>query len=263
MRTALLVVQIIIAVVLLSVIGYTVSRLYADDSLLLLSPVMQENSRLSLLLNVFMPSVLHIVASVIAAGLLRYHYRSQTGIEAQILPVLLLASTIGYVVLLPWFSFVSKQVALSAPVISAIYHFSQIFIALGYAGCALMHNSALELNLNRYMFSIFVFSVFGVSIAPITSNSLVEPVISHMPNNMFSIAVLAIEIIAIVAFTIGLIKESNKHERMRYLAFILMTVGSSFLCNYFSVAFNIAGIIFFVTGAFFLVFLTRTYQVWT
>lgn len=259
----MLVVQIIIAVILLAVMGYAISRLFADDPLLLQSPLMQENSKAELLLNVFLPSVLHVLASVAAAALLRYHYRSQTGIEAQILPAVFLASTVGYVMILPWFSFVSKYVVLSAPTISAVYHFSLLFVALGYAGCALMHNSALEINQNRYLLFIFIFSVFAVSIAPITSNSLQEPVVSRMPNNMFSSIVLAIETIAVGAFIIDLIKESNKHERMRNLAFILMTAGTTFLSTYFSIGFNAVGIILFVAGVSLLVFLTRAYQVWT
>ncbi len=258
----MLVIQVIIAVILLGVIVFTIVRLYSNDPQISQNILFQKYSHWELLLNVFIPAILHIIVSVTAAILLRYFYRSQTGIEAQLLPAILLATTMGYVMILPWYTFVSTSIIFSAPTISAIYHFSLLFVALGYMGCALMHNQSMNFNQTQFLMIAFLFSLFPVSIAPITSNSLQEPLVTRMMNNMFSIVLLVIEVLAVITFMIDLVKENNAHERLRDLSFILMTIGNSLQSAYFSTAFNAIGIVLFTGGTIMLISLTRTYQVW-
>ena len=213
-------------------------------------------------LKYFLPATLHIIVSMVAAVLLCLFYRANTGAEAQLLPTLFLMITLGNIKVLPLYTSITHIMLLSPYILSLIYHFAMLFTAYLLVGSGLFQQGISSSKLSQYIVLGAILSVFLTVLTPVSLNTVQFLTEASLTDKMFATIIYLLEILAIINFVVVAVREKNRHNTGRCIAFILLIIGNSLLSSFQLIAMNTIGLVLYIAGVAILVMVTRTYHIW-
>ncbi len=213
-------------------------------------------------LKYFLPATLHIIVSMVAAVLLCLFYRANTGAEAQLLPTLFLVITLANIKVMPLYSTITHTMLLSPYALSLIYHFATLFTAYLLVGSGLFQQGISSSKLTHYIVLGAILSVFLTVLTPVALNTVQFLAEIRFTDRMFASIIYILEILAIINFTVVAVREKNRHNTGRCIAFILLILGNSMLSDFQQIAMNATGLVFYIAGVVMLIMVTRTYHIW-
>lgn len=213
-------------------------------------------------LKYFLPATLHIIVSMVAAVLLCLFYRANTGAEAQLLPTLFLMITLSNIKVMPLYTSITHIMLLSPYSLSLIYHFATLFTAYLLVGSGLFQQGISSSKLTQYIVLGAILSVFLTILTPVSLNTVQFLTEISFTDGMFANIIYILELLAITNFAIVAIREKNRHNTGRCIAFILLILGNSLLNNFQQIVMNALGLVFYIAGVVMLVMVTRTYHIW-
>lgn len=213
-------------------------------------------------LKYFLPATLHIIVSMVAAVLLCLFYRANTGAEAQLLPALFLMITLGNIKVMPLYTSITHIMFLSPYVLSLIFHFATLFTAYLLVGSGLFQQGISSSKLSYYIILGAILSAFLTYLTPVSLNTAQFLTEASLTDRSFSSIIYLLEILAVLNFIVVALREKNRHNTGRCIAFILLILGNSLLSNFQTIVMNALGLVFYIAGVTMLIMVTRTYHIW-
>ncbi|MFA6783310.1 MAG: hypothetical protein WCR13_00300 [Sphaerochaeta sp.] len=212
----------------------------------------------------FVPSLIHLWVTLIAALLLCVFYRANIGAEARFLPMLFLMISLGNVKVLPLYQSISHVMVLSPYLVGIAYHFSFLFSTFLFLASGLFQQNSNPVKLGQYSFVGAASALFLSKITPISTNSASFLQEASLTDNLFLGVCILINLLAILTFIITIFEENRSRQTVaRCFAFILMIAGNTMVTITQESLFNILGLVLYISGTALLILVTRTYHIWS
>lgn len=254
-RLTVLIIQGLTSLTLLLLFAYTVNILKIPGTRSAL-----HNISFSLLLfKYILPSSLHVAIAFIGSLLLYIYYKGKSGVEVQLIPLILLISTYYETRTLKILSLITNYPFLE---VGSLYYFSQtcMFLSVGlFFVAVLFTNGENKFSYERTIFYALTSSIFFTYIIPY--NNLVFSPICMLTNSEAKNLVLIVSIFSSISLFVTHFYERTPGSLSRTISIAMLCI-SNLLFFYTNIYIAYTAVLLFFVSLIMLFYTSKSYHSW-